>query len=414
MITRQAVLLVGGKGTRLGALTLKTPKPLMSLDADTVFLDEVIFDVARHGFDDIILSAGYLAEQFIARYHECSIGGARVRVHVEAQPAGTGGALREVAAWLAPTFLLANGDTAFDINLRRLDGLLVGDAGALGVIALRRVDDAGRYGSVVLDGERIARFAEKQPDSAGLSGLINGGIGLFRREILDRIDQLPCSIEADVYPSLVAEGRLLGHEFNGYFLDIGLPETLAQARRDLAWRRRRPTVFFDRDGVLNQDRGYTWLPEDLEFMPGAIEAVRAVNDAGALAIVVTNQAGVARGYFQPEAVDAFHAAMQERLSEQGAHIDAFYSCPFHADATVAQWRHPDHPDRKPNPGMILRAMDEWPVDRTRSVLVGDKQSDLDAAERAGIAGILYAGGEVATTLEPQLALLVAGLDNPGA
>jgi D,D-heptose 1,7-bisphosphate phosphatase len=407
MLTRQAILLVGGKGTRLGALTANTPKPLMPLDAGTVFLDEVLLDVARHGFDDIILAAGYLAGQFVERYHGRAVRGAHIRVHIEAEPAGTGGALREVAHWLAPTFLLANGDTAFDINLRRLDQRLARDVRAQGVLALRRVEDAGRYGSVTLDQGRIACFSEKQPDTVGAGGLINGGIGLFRREILDRITSLPCSIEADIYPQLVAEGRLLGHEFAGYFLDIGLPETLAQARRDLAFRRSRPTVFFDRDGVLNRDSGYTWRPESLQFMPGAVEAVRAVNDMGALAIVITNQAGVAHGLYGPDDVDIFHAALQAGLVEQGAHIDAFYCCPFHPDAAVDAWRHPDHPDRKPNPGMILRAMSEWPAAPGASLLVGDKPSDMEAAARAGIEGVLYTEGNLNELLAPHLAALAS-------
>lgn len=148
----------------------------------------------------------------------------------------------------------------------------------------------------------------------------------------------------------------------------------------------RPTAFLDRDGVLNVDTGYPHRPEELVLTASAGAAVARLNRAGCLAIVVTNQSGVARGLFDLAAVDRFHAALQMRLAEHEAHIDAFYVAPWHPDGTMARFA-VAHEDRKPGPGMILRAMREWPVDRTRSVLFGDRGSDMAAARRAGIAGI---------------------------
>ncbi len=166
---------------------------------------------------------------------------------------------------------------------------------------------------------------------------------------------------------------------------------------------RRPALFLDRDGVLNEDIGYPHRVEDLRWTPGAREAVRLANEAGWWVFVATNQSGVARGLFGPEAVAAFHAAMAEQLAEAGARIDAFYSCPFHPDAVRPQWRHPDHPDRKPNPGMLLRAMAEHPVDRAGSVMIGDKPSDLEAARRAGVRGVAYDGGDLSVVVRRLLA-----------
>ena len=158
--------------------------------------------------------------------------------------------------------------------------------------------------------------------------------------------------------------------------------------------RRRPAVFFDRDGVLNRDSGYCHRVEDLEWIPGAVETIRRVNESGAFTFVVSNQAGIARGLFREADVDSFHAAMSAQLASAGAHIDAFYFCPYHPDAVVAEWRHPDHPDRKPNPGMIERASAEWPIDMAASFLIGDKASDMEAARRAGIRGLSFTGGDL--------------------
>ena len=161
-------------------------------------------------------------------------------------------------------------------------------------------------------------------------------------------------------------------------------------------------VFFDRDGVLNLDHGYVCEPERLDWVPGAREAVAALNAAGVKVLVVTNQSGVARGYFTEAQVDTFHAALQAGLASVGGRIDAFYVAPHHEDATVERYRHPDHPDRKPNPGMILRGLADWSLAPDQAVLVGDKDSDVEAARRAGVEGLRFPGGDLLAFLRQSL------------
>jgi D-glycero-D-manno-heptose 1,7-bisphosphate phosphatase len=156
----------------------------------------------------------------------------------------------------------------------------------------------------------------------------------------------------------------------------------------------RPAAFLDRDGVLNVDIGYAHRPEHLQWVPGAREAVLNLNKAGYLVIVLTNQGGVGLGYYSEEHVTAFHALMQDGLKEVGARVDAFYYCPYHERAVVEAYRVADHPDRKPNPGMILRAFREWPIERERSFLIGDRDSDLEAAQRADLPGYKFDGSDL--------------------
>ncbi len=156
----------------------------------------------------------------------------------------------------------------------------------------------------------------------------------------------------------------------------------------------RPALFLDRDGVLNEDPGYVYRWKDFRWIPGARETVAAFNRAGWLVIVVTNQSGVGRGYYTEADVHALHARMAEDLAAAGGRIDAFYHAPQHPDAKLDAYRHPDPPDRKPNPGMILKALAEWPIDREASLLIGDKPSDLEAALRSGIRGVLFEGGDL--------------------
>ncbi len=152
----------------------------------------------------------------------------------------------------------------------------------------------------------------------------------------------------------------------------------------------RRAAFLDRDGVLIEDIGYPHRPEHLVWMDGAVEAVRWLNVEGYDVVVVSNQSGVARGYFTEEDVEAFHALMQQALARSGARIDAFYFCPHHPEAVVERYRR-DHPWRKPSPGMILQALEDRPILKDGSFLVGDRPSDLEAAAAAGLPGFLADG-----------------------
>ncbi len=165
-------------------------------------------------------------------------------------------------------------------------------------------------------------------------------------------------------------------------------------------------MIFDRDGVLNEDVGYAYQPAQIRWVEGAMAAVRSVNDAGLFAFVATNQSGVARGYYSEADVVALHDWMNAELGrEAGAHIDAFVYSPFHPEAPLDAYRR-DSACRKPQPGMILELLARFPVDPARTLMIGDKDSDVAAAQAAGIEGLLFEGGSVWTALAPVLTRLV--------
>jgi D-glycero-D-manno-heptose 1,7-bisphosphate phosphatase len=153
-----------------------------------------------------------------------------------------------------------------------------------------------------------------------------------------------------------------------------------------------PTAFLDRDGVLNFDHGYVHRLEDLQWIDGAPEAVRLLNEAGYRVVVITNQSGIARGHYDENAVLRFHAHMQEFLCARGAHIDAFYVCPHHPEGTVARYAI-DCDCRKPKIGLLERAARECAVDRSRSFVIGDRDGDIEAAVAFGIRGVKFEGGK---------------------
>lgn len=386
---RQAAILVGGRGTRLGALTAATPKPLLPVGGRP-FLDWLLDEVARHGIPRITLLAGFEAEQF-ARYDgACLRGGTRVEVLREPAPLGTAGALRLFRNQLEPRFLLLNGDTFFDVNLL---GLCRPDV--LATLALVAEAPGDRYGTVRLapDG-RITGFAARGgPSDAGAPCPINGGIYLLDRAIIDRIPEGPVSLEAEVFPRLATEGLIQGVICNGDFLDIGVPEDFVLAQTRIPAMARRSAAFLDRDGVLIEDTGYPHEPSEARWVPGAAAAVRALNDAGFLVFVVTNQAGVAHGLYPEAQVGVMHLWMVAGLARHGAHVDAFEYCPFHPEAPLPDYRR-DSPRRKPQPGMIDDLLATWPVDRAGSFLIGDRDSDIQAATAAGLPGHRFPGGNL--------------------
>jgi len=384
---RQAAILVGGRGTRLGALTETLPKPMAPV-AGRPFLDWQIEEVARHGFGRITLLAGYKAEQIAQRYAGTTVRGAALEVLVEPEPLGTAGALRLFRDHLDPRFLLLNGDTMFPVNL--LD-LPLHAAGAVATLALRRTAPGGRYGTVELAGDGAVRgFRAGSPER---DGPINGGIYALDATVTDWIGEGQVSLEADVFPGLAQAGLLRGALYDSPFIDIGIPDDLARAQHEIPAMARRPAAFLDRDGVLIEDTGYPHRPEEVRWMPGAAAAVKALNDAGFLVFIVTNQAGVARGYYPESQVGVMHRWMAGELAAQGAHVDAFEYCPDHPEATLPEYRQASR-RRKPAPGMIEDLLAAWPVDVRRSFLIGDRETDVAAAVAAGLPGHLFPGGDL--------------------
>jgi D-glycero-D-manno-heptose 1,7-bisphosphate phosphatase len=155
----------------------------------------------------------------------------------------------------------------------------------------------------------------------------------------------------------------------------------------------KPCAFLDRDGVVNEDTGHVHTPGEFRFMPGMPDAIRMLNDAGWLVVVVTNQSGIGRGLYSEEEFEEFTCWIGERLAEAGAHVDATYHCPHHPTEARGEYL-ADCECRKPGPGMLLRAIAEFHPDVERSFMLGDKPTDMEAARAAGVRGVLYRGGDL--------------------
>ncbi len=381
---RQAVILAGGAGTRLGKLTATLPKPLAPV-AGRPFLDYLLVQLRLQGIREVVLLAGYKSAQIISFAESRSTADFQVIVAKETEPLGTGGALRHSANLLQNRFLVCNGDTLVDFNLAALDIV-----SSQNILVTRWVDDASRYGAVTVEERRVTGFSEKGRSGPGF---ISAGVAILTVDAVSKLPDGPSSLEQDLLPVLAAAGTLEAFPASGLFIDIGIPSSFHDAQSKVPDWYRKPIAFLDRDGVLNIDLGHVHRHAEFQWIDGAREAVRYLNDTGYYTVLVTNQAGIAKGLYTEACLAELHQWMLDELWKAGAHLDAVYYCPHHVEGTIQEYRR-DSYFRKPSPGMIFQAFKDLPSRVDGSFVVGDKETDQIAAFAAGLPFLHFRGGSL--------------------
>jgi D-glycero-D-manno-heptose 1,7-bisphosphate phosphatase len=403
---RQCAILAGGLGSRLGDIVRNIPKPVLEVGRRP-FIAWLMREALRFGVDEFVILTGHLSAAVEeAVLHAADALPKRVNVIFSEEPlrAGTGGALFQARPHLADRFLLLNGDSLFDCNIAALLGDFANDGeDVLARLVVRETEGAARYGTVTLDGDRITAFSER-PDTGAedAAGPMNAGIYAIDRRLLDRLTETG-SLERDILPSLAASGALRATRQHGWFVDIGVPEDLAHARRELTACLDRPALFLDRDGVLNLDHGYVGSRDRWDWVQNAREAVAHATAHGWHVFLVTNQAGVARGLYGEPDVDALLQWLADELRRAGGTLDDWRYCPYHAEGKVDAYRR-DSDWRKPAPGMLLDLLRAWGVDARHCLMVGDKDSDVAAGRAAGMRSVRFPGGDLLAFLRPLLGI----------
>lgn len=367
----QAVILAGGRGTRMRPWTDTCPKAMIPFHGKP-FLEYVVEMLRDQGIERVLLLLGYLPDAFIGHFGDGSRVGVRVSYSVTDPDDLTSRRVQVAADEIDDCFLLLYCDNYWPMRLDDMWEQFRRSGAAAQVTVYANRDGYSRSSVVVEDG--WVRVFDRDRTTPGLQG-VEIGYAICRKEVLDLLPAHQELFEVAVYPRLAAEGRLGAYWTEHRYYSVGSPERLPLTEAFLA---RRPTVILDRDGVLNERpprAEYVRRPEEFRWLPGAREALRSLREAGYRVIVVSNQAGVARGAMTGADLAAVTKLMTDEAAAAGGRIDAVYHCTHDWDEGCEC--------RKPRPGMLFAAQRDHHLDLTRTVFVGDDERDGEAARAAG-------------------------------
>lgn len=372
------VILVGGKGRRLGSITKKTPKPLIKIN-DLPFLKILLYKVCKYNFSKVYLICSYKSSHFVKEYHNKRILGVKIICLIEKKPKDTGGALYEIKNKIKSDFFLINGDTFFDIDY---DSFYKYAKTKKTQICLALVKNKNYISNKKLNTISLSKnlVIEK---SLKLKPVMNGGIYFFKNSFLDQIENKKISLENEIIKKNIKLKNVSGIIFKNYFIDIGLRKNLKIAKKDFKKLKYNKCFFLDRDGVINYDRGYTHKIKDLKLYTGIIKLIKYLNLKKYLVIIVTNQSGIGRGYYSEKQFKNFNDKLIKILKYKNAYIDDYFFCPHHPKYATGQYLKNCN-CRKPKPGMLLQAKKKWQINFSKSFMIGDKISDSKAAKKVKI------------------------------
>jgi len=372
----QAVILAGGRGTRLLPLTEHSPKPMLAFH-DRPFLEYLVEQLRQAGFTRVLLLLGYLPQVVMDHFGDGARFGVEITYSVTDVDNDTGTRLRLAKGLVDDEFLLLYCDNYWPMDFPALLAHWRTSGAPAQVVVYENEDGWTRDNLRVEQG--LVAVYDKTRAAPRLKG-VDIGYFLLRRSVLDLIPEDNVNFEAAVYPTLVQGRGLAAYMTRHRYYSVGDFRRLPRTEKFL---QRRPAVLLDRDGVLNAKAPkacYVTRPEDFVWLPGSLEAVRLLKAAGWLVLVVSNQAGVARGVMTRADLDAVHERMCADLASVGAGVDQIYVCPHGWDEGCDC--------RKPRPGMLFAAQRDHDLDLSRTPFIGDDERDAQAARAAGCPSIL--------------------------
>lgn len=396
----EAVIMAGGKGTRIAAVDMSVPKPMIKI-CDKPILQYQIECLERQNIRDIILVIGHLGSIIEDYFGDGKSFGVRIRYIKEDTPLGTAGALYYLRGLTEADFLLINGDIIWNIDIERFVNAHM-QMGGLATIFTHPNDHPFDSGVIETDDSNaVIRWLNKEDERRWYKNRVNAGLHILSAKLLEKFYQ-PQKVDLDreILKPLIQERQLFAYDSPEYVKDMGTPERYYEVVNDLqtgivekrSLASKQKAVFLDRDGTINKYVGFLTNIADMELIDGAAEAVKLINRSGYLAIVVTNQPVIARGGVTLNELQEIHNKFETLLGLKGAYIDDLLFCPHHPDkgfdGEIPEYKI-DCMCRKPKPGMLLESAGKYNIDIEQSWMIGDSQSDIDAGMNAGcrVAGI---------------------------
>lgn len=391
------VIIAGGQGTRIASVNSEIPKAMIPICGKPIIEYEVEL-AKRYGYSDFLFIIGYLGEQIESYFGDGSRWGVHIDYFHEKIPLGTAGALGLLRDHLNEDFFVFYGDTVMDVDLPRMMEYHRSKH-ADATLFLHPNDHPYDSDLVDLDSTgRVRRFYNRpHPEGLLAHNIVNAALFIFSPSVLEHIEPGErCHIEKHVLTRCLREGKALyGYVSAEYIKDMGTPDRYYSVCEDVEKGKvarlnsihKRPAIFLDRDGVINKEVILLNSVEQMELIPGAAEAIKLINKSDYLAIVVTNQPVIARNLCTLEELDHIHMRMDTLLGQQHAYINALYFCPHHPDSGYPEERKEYKIKcncRKPAPGMLIKAAEDWNIDLANSYMIGDSDRDVQAGINAGV------------------------------
>lgn len=373
----QAVIFAGGLGERLKPFTETNPKPMYPFYGKP-FIAYLVEQIVSWGIEDIVILLGYLPEKVTEYLGDGSNYGAKITYCITPVEYDTQFRLKEAEEYLKDVFLMMYCDNYCPINFDRLVQAYEENGAWIQFTAYANKDGYTKNNLKIAPDGCVEAYDKKRLMD-NLQG-VDIGYAIVSKQVLSLMSGQNENFEAVVYPKLVEQKKLYATVTEHRYYSIGSFERIKLTEEFLSGQK---YIFLDRDGTLNErapKAEYIEKPEDFVWLPGAKEAVKKLKDAGYFIILISNQAGIARGRLTDASLAVIHEKMQDDLLEIGAGIDAIYYCPHGWDD--------DCSCRKPKPGMLYQAQKDYSINLTKCVLIGDDERDIQTAEAADVRGIL--------------------------
>lgn len=418
----KTVIMAGGRGTRISEMFPDIPKPMIPIKnrdgIEKPVLEWEIESLASQGFKEIVLTVSHMHEKIEDHFGDGSRLGVSIEYFVEETPLGNAGALFKLRDQLTEPFLLLNADAVFDIDFNRFVEYHRAHGG---LVTLFTHPNSHPYDSGVLiagkDGSVERWLAKEDIRPQWYQNRVNAGLHVIDPAVLDmsgidaegvgtEVDgkRIKVDLDRQILKPLCETGKMFCYDSPEYVKDMGTPERYEAVCRDFQngtvaaknLSHKQKAVFLDRDGTINKYVGFLRNIDEFELIPGVAEAIRKINNSGYLAIVVTNQPVIARGEVTVPELQLIHNKMETLLGAEGAYLDAIYYCPHHPhkgyEGEIPELKI-DCDCRKPKPGMLLRAAEDFNIDLSASCMIGDGENDIKAGIAAGCKTALIGEGE---------------------
>ena len=401
----KVVLAAGGKGTRISSVASDIPKPMIAIDGKPVLEREIIC-LRDQGFQDLIITVSHLGDIIKNHFGDGAGFGVHIEYYTEETPLGSAGALFKIQDKLTDDFLLLNADLIFDVDFKKMVDYHFAK-GAWVTLLTHPNSHPYDSGLIVCDHDNsvVHWLSKEDARPTWYKNRVNAGLHVINKRIL-KADIATNAVDLDrqLLKPLQGTGKMFAYDSPEYVKDMGTPDRYNAVCKDFkngivrskSLKNKQKAIFLDRDGTINRYVGFLRNIDDFELINGAAEAIKKINASGYLAIVVTNQPVVARGEVTFEQLKEIHCKMETLLGRQGAYLDAIYFCPHHPDkgfkGEIPELKI-DCSCRKPKPGLLLQAAQDFNIDLSQSWMIGDGDHDVQAGEAAGCHAIKIDKGD---------------------